>query len=305
MPIAVALIAGSLAGVNPCGFPLLPAFLSFYVGTDENHLPNAGSRVGQGLLVGILVTTGFLGVFAVIGIPISYGATEITRAVPWAGLTVGAAMAGIGLIALSGRHIAYQLRRAMPVRRERNARTMIVFGAAYAVCSLGCTLPVFLALVGASLATASVGESLVVFGFYGLGMATTLMALSVAAALARDGLARSLKRLLPYMGRVAGGLLLASGAYLSYYWGRVLWGPAEALSTDPLLTVVSRFSNWIQRTAGSGGGTSLVLGAGAVVAAAIVVSLWQWTRRNERREERQESLSSKEPAERSSGSEAI
>jgi cytochrome c-type biogenesis protein len=302
VPIAVALIAGSLAGVNPCGFPLLPAFLSFYVGADESHLPRAGSRVGQGLLVGVLVTTGFLGVFAVIGIPISYGATEITRAVPWAGLTVGAAMAGIGLIAVSGRHIGYQLRRAMPVRRERNARTMIVFGAAYAVCSLGCTLPVFLALVGASLATASVGESLVVFGFYGLGMATTLMALSVAAALARDGLARSLKRLLPHMGRVAGGLLLASGAYLSYYWGRVLWGPADALSTDPLLTVVSRFSNWIQRTAGSGGGTSLVLAAGAVVAVAIVVSLWQWTGRNERREGRaQESLSSKEPAERSSG----
>jgi cytochrome c-type biogenesis protein len=307
MPIAVALIAGSLAGVNPCGFPLLPAFLSFYVGADESHLPRAGSRVGQGLLVGALVTTGFLGVFGVIGVPISYGATEITRAVPWAGLAVGAAMAGIGLIAASGRHIGYQVRRPMPLRRERNARTMIVFGAAYAVCSLGCTMPVFLALVGASLATASAAESLVVFGFYGLGMATTLMALSVAAALARDGLARSLKRLLPYMGRVAGGLLLASGAYLSYYWGQVLWGPADALSTDPLLTVVSRFSNWIQRTAGSGGGTSLLLAAGAVVAAAIVVSLWQWTGRNERREETaQQSLaSSKEPAERSSGTEAI
>lgn len=307
MPIAVALIAGSLAGVNPCGFPLLPAFLSFYVGADESDLPRAGSPVGQGLLVGALVTIGFLGVFAVIGIPISYGATEITRAVPWAGLAVGAAMAVIGLIAASGRHIGYQLRRPMPLRRDRNARTMIVFGAAYAVCSLGCTLPIFLALVGASLATASVGESLVVFGFYGLGMATTLMALSVAAALARDGLARSLKRLLPHMGRVAGGLLLASGAYLSYYWARVLWGPAEALSTDPLLTVVSRFSNWIQRTAGSGGGRPFVLAAGAVVAAAIVVSLWQWIGRNQRREEapQQPLTSSRKPVERSSGPEAI
>jgi hypothetical protein len=65
---------------------------------------------------------------------------------------------------------------------------------------------------------------------------------------------------------------------------------------------VSRFSNWIQRTAGSGEGTSLVLAAGAVVAAAIVVSLWQWTGRNERREETaQQPLTSKEPAERSSG----
>src|SRR3989337_2906485 len=102
MPIAVALIAGSLAGVNPCGFPLLPAFLSFYVGADESNLPRAGSRVGQGLLVGILVTTGFLGVFALIGIPISYGATEITRAVPWAGLAVGAGLARTGPMAKHG-----------------------------------------------------------------------------------------------------------------------------------------------------------------------------------------------------------
>ena len=306
MPIAVALIAGSLAGVNPCGFPLLPAFLSFYVGADEGHLPRAGSRVGQGLLVGVLVTTGFLGVFAIIGVPISYGATEITRAVPWAGLAVGAAMAGIGVVALFGRHIGYRVRRRVPVRRDRSAGTIVVFGAAYAVCSLGCTLPVFLALVGASLSTASVGESLVVFGFYGLGMATTLMSLSVAAALARDGLARSLKRLLPYMGRVAGGLLLASGAYLSYYWARVLWGPADALSTDPLLTVVSRFSNWIQRTASSGGGTLLVLGAGAIVAAAIIVSLWQWTGKGQGHREMPQPLTSPEqPSDRSSGPEAI
>lgn len=53
--------------------PLLPAFLSFYVGADEEYLPPAPARVAQGLLVGFLVSTGFLGVFAVVGLPISYG----------------------------------------------------------------------------------------------------------------------------------------------------------------------------------------------------------------------------------------
>lgn len=280
MPIAVALVAGSLAGINPCGFPLLPAFLSYYVGADEAALPQAGSRAGQGLLVGILVTAGFLGVFTIVGIPISYGATQITRGLPWAGLALGVTLMAVGVYELSGRHIGFKSLRPPRVRPDRRAQSMVAFGAAYAVCSLGCTLPVFLALVGASLATASVAESLVVFSFYGLGMATTLMALSVAGALARHGLARALKRLLPYMGRVAGTLLLLSGAYLSYYWGRVLWGPADALSTDPLLTVVTRFSTWIQRTASSGGGRSLVLSAGAIVAAAIVVALWQRTGRD-------------------------
>ena len=71
MPLALALVAGALASINPCGFPLLPAFLSFYVGADESDLPRAPARTAQGLLVGLLVSAGFLGVFLLIGIPIS------------------------------------------------------------------------------------------------------------------------------------------------------------------------------------------------------------------------------------------
>ncbi len=63
VPILIALVAGGLAVVNPCGFPLLPAFLSFYLGADERRLPSAPTRVLQGPLVGALVTVGFLGFF--------------------------------------------------------------------------------------------------------------------------------------------------------------------------------------------------------------------------------------------------
>lgn len=51
MPVALALVAGALASVNPCGFPLLPAFLSFYVAADDDVLPRAPARAAQGLLV--------------------------------------------------------------------------------------------------------------------------------------------------------------------------------------------------------------------------------------------------------------
>ena len=44
----LALVAGGLAVVNPCGFPLLPAFLSFYLGADEAQLPRASTRVVPG-----------------------------------------------------------------------------------------------------------------------------------------------------------------------------------------------------------------------------------------------------------------
>ena len=61
-------MAGGLSVVNPCGFPLLPAFLSFYFGADEEQPPPASTRVVQGLVVGGLVALGFLGFFALVEI---------------------------------------------------------------------------------------------------------------------------------------------------------------------------------------------------------------------------------------------
>jgi cytochrome c-type biogenesis protein len=277
VPLALALVAGALASVNPCGFPLLPAFLSFYVGAEEEDLPRAPARVGQGLLVGLLVSTGFLAVFALVGVPIAYGVTQLTSAIPWAGLGIGILMVTAAGAGLAGRTLYLSPKRSLRVRRRRRPATTVWFGAAYAVCSLGCTLPIFVALVGASLATASVMEGTIVFGAYGLGMATMLMALSLGAALARDGLARRLKRLLPHMQRVASGLLLIAGAYLTYYWGRVIWSPPESLGGDPLVGAMTRFATLVQRAAGSSGGRVAVLVAGGVVAVGIAVAMWQWS----------------------------
>ena len=102
VPLSIAFVAGGLATLNPCGFPLLPAYLSFYVGADESRLPRASSRVLQGLLAGLLVTAGFLGVFAIIGLPIAYGAGFVADVVPWAGLAIGIALALAGVVVLSG-----------------------------------------------------------------------------------------------------------------------------------------------------------------------------------------------------------
>jgi len=79
VPISIALVAGGLSVVNPCGFPLLPAFLSFYFGAEEEQLPPAPTRVAQGLVVGALVALGFLGFFALVGLPVSFGVGAIAR----------------------------------------------------------------------------------------------------------------------------------------------------------------------------------------------------------------------------------
>ena len=270
VPISVALVAGGLAVVNPCGFPLLPAFLSFYLGADEKQLPSAETRLLQGLYVGSLVALGFLGVFAVAGLPVSFGVGAIADAVPWAGLVTGVLLVALGLATVLGLRLRLGERALPAVRRERRAGAMIVFGVGYGAASLGCTLPLFLTLVGASLG----GAKITVFAAYGTGMVLVLMALAVLVALAREGAARGIRRLMPYMSRISGALLVVAGAYLAYYWARLQFGDTATVADDPIVSFGVRFSGDV-RTFANGHASTIVAAAAGLVVLALLGSIWR------------------------------
>jgi cytochrome c-type biogenesis protein len=279
MPIAAALLAGALATLNPCGFALLPAFLAYTVGAEDPSPPPAATRLVRGVVAGLLVTLGSLAVFAVAGIPLSLGATRLATAMPWVGLVLGLAMAVAAVATLSDRQLLLPVRRSATAPGGQGTAAMLLFGAGYGLASVSCTLPVFLIVVGASVSSGSVPATLVTFGAYAAGMALVLMALSIGAALLRDGLTRTLRRALPHLRWVNGGLLLLVSAYLIYYWGAVLWMPPGALATDPVVVFGQRFTSLIQRWADSGGGKWLLLSAAVLVALAALAAIWQWSRR--------------------------
>ena len=266
VPLWIAVTAGGLAVVNPCGFPLLPAFLSFYLGADEQRLPRAPTRVAQGLVVGAMVTAGFVAVFAAVGLPRSLGVGAIAGAVPWVGLATGVLLALAGLGVIAGRPIVKVLlpHPRVRVRSQRRVGAMVLFGVGYGAASLGCTLPIFLALVGASLGA----DKIVVFVAYGAGMATVLTALSVAIACARQGLARRMRLLLPHVGRLSGVLLTASGVYLTYYWARIRFGDSVTLADDPVVGFAARYTAELQAFAERHGGP-LIAAAAAIVGLAV------------------------------------
>ena len=271
--LSLSAITGALSVLNPCGFPLLPAFLSFYVGTDDTRLPSAASRVAQGLQIGLLVTAGFLGVFTLIGLPITLGANAVARVIPWVGLGVGALLIVVGAAALAGKSV--RLGHTPSAHRDGRSRAAVVtFGVGYGLASLGCTLPLFLTLIAASLTSDGTASSLVVFAAFGTGMGVVMMALSVMAAFARQGLTRLLRRALPWLSRASGTILVIAGSYLTYYWWRIKYGRTSTLSSDPIVGRVTRFSAEAQRWAQQRGGFVLT-GAAIVVGVAVIA----WRRR--------------------------
>ena len=273
VPLTVALLAGGLAVFNPCGFPVLSAFLAYNLG-DDGARSRAPNQIARGLMTGLMVTIGFLAVFTALGLPVSLGVAVISDVVPWVGLAFGAALLAVGLATLAGRHIGLPQLDPVRFQTRHRATTQLTFGVGYGVASLACTLPLFLALVGAGAGGRGATATLAVFAAYGAGMAAVLMALAVGAALVRGGVTRWARRVLPHMQPLAGVLLTVAGGYLVYFWVLTEFASRTVTATDPLVGAVTDFAAQIEARAASGG-TALIILIAAFVACAALLSLWQ------------------------------
>ena len=61
-PLGFAFAAGMVSTVNPCGFAMLPAYLGLYIGSNDAKMvaSTAVQKLAQALLVGLVVTSGFV-----------------------------------------------------------------------------------------------------------------------------------------------------------------------------------------------------------------------------------------------------
>ncbi len=273
--LSFAFVAGTVATVNPCGFALLPAYLARRVGVEDGTRRGADA-VSRALLVGGATTAGFLLVFGTVGGAIGLGAHALTHALPWAGLAIGVALVVAGVAVLAGGHLRLRLPQVRYRPASGSLRGDVVFGLGYGTASLSCTLPIFLAATGSAVTGSLAGSALSLLA-YAAGMGTILTALAVAAALSQQGLARALRRLVPYVNRASGALLALAGAYVAYYWAFFLWpGSATRSSGRSLIdrgeTLSSQAATWL----GSSTGQTV---ASAVLAALIALIGWALWRR--------------------------
>ena len=265
VPLLFGFAAGMVATVNPCGFAMLPAYVSVFL-TGEEAPSSDGSAVANGLRVGGWVTVGFIAVFTVVGIITTAVSQSILDLVPWAAIAIGVALAALGVAVLTGKHLRVPALNFNFSDGGSSPRSLATFGVAYGVASISCTLPVFLAIATQALAAASLIDGVAIFASYGFGMGIVLVAVAVALATSRDALVQRMRRLLPVVERIGGWLLVASGIYIVYYWTANL---AVPVGSDSVLLVpshaVERVSFWFSRQIGDNALTWLVLLVGFVV----------------------------------------
>lgn len=281
-PLALAFTAGLVGVVNPCGFALLPAYLSFFVGADATERESARRSLQRGLVSGLAVSAGFAGTFVVLG---SVGQQALGRAQdigPKVSIVVGAVLVVMGVAFLRGWQPKLAGMRLEKLRwgrgprlttsgRDRTFRSMALFGVSYAVTSIGCAITPFLIYAG-STANANLVSQVAASGAYAVGAGLLLTSLSVSLAVARRGLVTRVRSVLPHVQRISGALLVCTGAYVAYYgWFEIRQG-SGASSGDALVERVWDLSFAAQDQVAATGALRIGLVLAAVVGLAAALA---------------------------------
>ncbi|MDM4718106.1 cytochrome c biogenesis protein CcdA [Micromonospora sp. WMMA1363] len=250
-PYGLALGAGLLAAVNPCGFALLPAYLSMLVvgdGPADTRGPLA--PVGRALALTGAMTIGFVAVFGAFGLLAGPAADALASRLPWVSVAIGLALVAAGGWLLTGRALpTFAPRLASGPEVRRSFGSMVLFGAAYAIASLGCTIGPFLAVVVAGFGAGSPLAGIGLFVAYAIGMGLVVGAAALAVALARESLVRRARRAAPLLGRLAGALLVLTGGYVAWYGWYEIRVFSGRSGDDPVIEAAGRvqsaLSEWV------------------------------------------------------------
>lgn len=272
-PFALALTAGMAATVNPCGFALLPAYLSAFVGMKEDG--NRVTALSKALGVSLVLTAGFVTVFGLFGIVLSPVLGEIQQYAPWFTVVFGVLLVGLGVWLVTGHELVVKIPKFNRGGADGTLAGMYLFGVSYAVASLSCAIPNFLLVTSGAANEDSFVSRLLTFVLYGVGMGVVVGVLTVAVALARSGVVARFRALIPKMNLVAGVLLLVAGAYVAYYgWYELRLFHFDGPTDDPIVDFAESIQTWLVNRMPTTENYGWYLAGGL----AVIAGTFGWTR---------------------------
>jgi cytochrome c biogenesis protein CcdA len=240
--LSLSFIRGLVASINPCGFVLLPTYLMYFLGVSVADGQSQRAPISRALYVGTMVSTGFLAVFFAIGAVTQFWTQSLLDNAQYATLVIGILFVVLGIAMLFGYKLPIGTLQVQTGERDRTLRSMFLYGVAYAVASLGCTLPLFMSTLFSTGASKGYWAGVANVVMYALGMAVVVISLTLALAVANAGFVRWLKSKMQYVEMVSGAFVLLSGAYLIWYF---YWRDVREES-DPLTDAIDRLQQRVQ-----------------------------------------------------------
>ena len=285
--LAFPLAAGLIAAFNPCGFAMLPAYLSYFLGLESDNSDEREVGILNGLKVSLTLSLGFVFVFAIIGILTNTIISEasIEKQAGYITLGIGIILVLVGVAMVAGYHPVLNVPRIHMGTSNRQLPSIFLFGISYAFVSIGCSAPIFFLTVGGSFSRDGIINGSAVFISYALGMSIVITVLTVGISIARSSITEKYKSIMKYLNPISGIFLSISGFFLSAYGWWEIQVSRGNYGTNPLVDLSlrgsGRLSNWVNDVGG---------GRFAMACLMIVVGILVWATRTKRESRRERTI---------------
>ncbi len=246
---------GMVALINPCGFALLPAYLGFFLGLEDDEAEKRSIilSLNRSQTVGLSMSAGFLAVFGILGLFLAGTITGLQESgwLPRATVVIGIALVGLGIAMFAGFQPLVSIPKLNKGGGSRSVGSMFVFGISYAIASLTCTIGIFLSAIGTSANGASFGARFGSFISYGVGMGLLATVLTLAVGFGKKGLVNRFRSLLPKINLISAFVLVIVGIYVALYG---IWSEQvldfDADPTPWINSIVTTVEGWQAELAG-------------------------------------------------------
>lgn len=250
-----AFLAGVLTFFSPCAFPLLPAYMSYYVtmGSEEGDLKSAarkGIRHGMipataiiiffgmiGLIVGIFGAVVYsyltylepligiiiilLGVLMLMGWDFPY--YHVTAPVKSAGLRFYRSVKAVTRGAISKKSIEKLVsqisgRDVKLDTRSRSAFGLFSYGIAYGAASSACVAPLFFYVIWIAVSRGGIFDGFLTLFLYGMGMALLMIGATALISASKTLFHERISKYMLIIKRISAVLLIVAGLYLIWFF---------------------------------------------------------------------------------------
>lgn len=209
-------VQGVLAFLAPCAVALLPGYIVAFISRNSEGDPTVARRMARGLKLALLSILGILVIYSIAGAMIIVAAQILKDYMKWITISMGAVLIVLGFLMVIGKNISFSLNMNNATHRTEAVEAFI-FGIAYAIGALGCLFPLFLVVATQAMAAPTLWMGASYIGAYFVGISGMMIVTILLSTFAKDMLMKYLRKILPHMERITGGLLILAGIYVIHY----------------------------------------------------------------------------------------
>ena len=210
--LTLALTAGALALLSPCGFPMLPGYISYYIGAKPS--------LERAIPAGIVCTSGLLAVFSMVGLAVSAFGSLASRYISFLELVAGVLVILMGTVTIARIRFPTLLGVVSKLKapKTRGLSGIFLYGVAYGLATLACSAPIFFSMLFYALASGGPLYGLTTFIVYAIGMGIPLLITTILVAKVKKIVLEKIVRLTPLFQEISGIILILIGTYILYYY---------------------------------------------------------------------------------------